>query len=211
VAVKVTPVNLAIFGATAGWRGTDLIVAVAVGMATSAGQVDRPGGLWGGGPSGPTDGQANANAAFARWQQSGWGSFPAHNHKTYLLFMPAATAATASADVQAIVRDPAGAADKLGGAIADAAGQLPGGDILDAAKNALTLMYKAGAWMANPDNWVRVASVMLGGGLIIGGLFLVAKQAAGTLAGDLAGSIAKPIVKQTLGGTGGIKVGGGEK
>jgi hypothetical protein len=210
MAVKVTPVNIAIYGATAGWRGSDLIVAVAVAMATSAGQVDRPGGLWGGGPSGPTDAQANANAAHERWQASGWGSFPAHNNKMYLIFMPAATAATASADVQAIVRDPVGAAAKVGGAIADAAGQLPGGDMLDAAKNALTLLYKAGAWMASPDNWVRVASVMLGGGLIIGGLFLIAKQAAGTVAGEVAGSIAKPIVKKTLGGTG-IKVGGGDK
>lgn len=178
-----TPIDVAVWAARAGWRGNDLTVAVAVALAASRGNPSASGGLYGIGGGG--DGQSQSNTAHARWKASGWGTFKAHNSRAYLLQMPAAGAAVVAAEARDIISDPAGAASE----IVEAAGQLPGADVLDAAKGALTLAYKAGAWMANPDNWARVLMVVLGGGLVVGGLVMTVGSGVASPVGALAGKV----------------------
>jgi hypothetical protein len=185
--VAATPVTVAVYAAEAGWRGQDLVIAVAVRLAA-------------GGVLNAT--QAAANADYARWRAEGWGAFGPYATRTYLLFMPAAAVAVADPNVQEVIAQPivGGAAKEAIGGVKDAAANLPGEDMLAQAKNALTLAYKAGAWMADPGNWARVAQVVLGGALILGGLVIIARNATGTIAGEVAGGIVKPVVGQAMKG-----------
>lgn len=200
---RLNPLTVAQFAAGAGWRGGDLAVATAVALAESGGWTDRPGGLWnlpgvpGGDPAG------NAAKAFARWRgPGGWGQWASHRNRRYLLFMPAAGPAAAAAEAAVIANDPKG---EVVDDIAEAAGKLPGAGMLDAAKSALTLAFKAGAWMANPDNWIRVAQVGIGGALIVGALVMIAKPAVESAAGGVAGTIVRPVVKGLVSRGGGKK------
>jgi hypothetical protein len=194
------PVAVAIHGARAGWRGVDLTVATAVALAESGGNEAKPGGLWnlpgvaGGDPA------ANAVAAYARWRAGGWGQWASHRNKAYMLLMPIAQAAVLSGDVAAIVNDPGtalgGAAGALAGGVkAAAAAGVPGGTILESANSALGLAYKAGAWMSDPNNWQRVAQVVLGAGMVIGGLVMLARGAATNAVGAVAGGLVKKVIK----------------
>lgn len=190
------PVTIATHAARAGWRGADLVVAVAVALAESGGNEGRAGGLWnlpgvaGGDPAG------NAVKAYARWKGSGaWGQWASHRNNAYLLFMPIAAAATASADVAGVIRDPAGAAGAVVDSITEAAKNLPGADLVSVIQGPVALAYKAGAWMANPGSWERVAQVIVGGGLIIASVVMIARPAIGGVAGGAVGMIAKPLMK----------------
>lgn len=176
------PWTIAEHAARAGWRGTDLVIAVAVAMGESGGNEQRAGGLWSvaGDPGG--DPAGNARAAFARWKQSGWSTFKAHNDKRYLLFMPGAAVAISSAGVVEAIKDPAGAAKAV-------ARDLPGADMLDAAQNALTLGYKSAGWLGNRNNWSRIAYVMLGTGLVWGGLLMVVGRPVMSTTGAVVGSV----------------------
>jgi hypothetical protein len=186
----------------AGWRGQDLIVAVAVGLAesggnpaarnTSGGADSR--GVWqinvaaGAHPEYADrnlyDLDTNAAAAFEIWKAHGWGPWQAHNNGAYLLRMPAALAAVearglnkiGAAASDAASAAAAGAFGGVGiGALSDAAHNIPGADALSAARSGLAIVWKAGAWMADPHNWLRVVQVAVGGGLIIGGIVIVAR------------------------------------
>src|SRR5207253_7980676 len=110
---------------------------------------------------------------------------------SYLLFMPGAAAAAALVPASMIAANPS----IVPAAIADQAKNLPGaGGIADMAKNAIALATKAGAWLGNRQNWARVASVIMGGALLVGGLVLIARVAAGNVVGEVAGSVVKPVV-----------------
>jgi len=169
---------VATYAARAGWRGADLVTSVAVALAETGGDPDRPGGLWNVPGSAGGDPAGNAAAAFARWQAAGWPAWNTYNSRRYVLFMPAAAAAVAASSVQSIVVDPppvlTGGA--LGG-LREAAGNLPGADVLDTARTGLGLAVKAGAWMANPDNWVRVVLVAVGSALLVGALVVLVRPA----------------------------------
>ncbi len=65
-------------------------------------------------------------------------------------------------------------ADAVAGAIAGTVG-----DPLAAAKAALALAAKAGAWMGDSHNWARVAMVVAGAAGILAGLTMLAKAGAG--------------------------------
>lgn len=193
------PVAIAIHGARAGWRGTDLTVATAVALAESGGNEAKPGGLWnlpgfpGGDPAG------NAAAAYARQRSGGWGQWASHRNRAYILMMPIATAAALSADVAAFIKDPGAA---VGAVVSEAAGSLklaaaavPGATLIDSANSALTLGYKAGAWMAEPNNWQRVAQVILGGAMVVGSLVVLSKTALTNVAGSAVGGVVKKVMK----------------
>lgn len=167
--MALSPASVAVHAATAGWRGTDLVTAVAVAYAESGGWPDRPGGLWGlpGEPGG--DPAGNASKAHARQLAGGWSQWDGYTSRRYLLYMPLAGAAVAAPQVVAIIT--ADAARN----VREGLGALPGADVLDTARSALTLGVKAGGWMAERHNWVRVAQVVAGAGLLFVGVAMIAR------------------------------------
>lgn len=186
-----TAVDLAVWGAKAGWSATppatNLTTAVAVALATGANPA-APKGLYGIGGGG--DGQSQSVAAHAEWVKHGWSAFPGHKGGAWLLYVPIANAAVLEAPLQNAVQNPGQVLGAIGTGVGDLAKKLPGADLLDQAKNALTLAYKAAAWLGNPDNWARVLLVVLGGGMVVGGVYLAAQKpidasvgAAGKVAG----------------------------
>lgn len=158
------PGQIAQHAARAGFREGDLVTSVAVAMGTSLGSTDAPGGLWGlpGAPRGD-DPAANAGKAFERWKAGGWGQWPAYTSKRYLLFMPAAAAGAAAADVIEIIKDPKEAVQGAAAAIPD----LPGAGLIDAAGDAVAMAGRTAAWFANRQNWVRIAQVVIGGAVVV--------------------------------------------
>lgn len=184
------PVAVATEAARAGWRGTDLVTAVAIALVTSGGNEAKAGGLWGQAGA-PADAAGQARSAYAKWKASGFAAFPAYANNAYLLMLPMATAAVASADVAGVIRDPAAAAGAVVGSITEAAGNLPGADVLGTAQSGLALAYKAGAWLSDRNNWVRIAQVVVGANLVIAGLIMIALPAAGSTAGGAVGYLIK--------------------
>lgn len=171
--MPLNPVTVAEHAARAGWRGVDLVTAVAVAYAASGGFPERAGGLWAlpGEPGG--DAAGNAVKAHARWSAGGWGQWPAYTSRKYLIFMPPASAAVAAASVKNIIdTDTAKAGAK---AVQEAATSIPVPNPLDAARDALTLAQRAGSWLSNSDNWVRIARVVVGGGMIIAAVVMVVR------------------------------------
>ena len=175
MALPLSPVTVAEHAARAGFRTKDLIIAVAVAYTESQGYAERDGGLWrlpgepGGDPAG------NAVKAYTRWKAGGWDQWTSYRTGRYLLWMPAATAAVGAEGVINIITNPIGVGQAVGADIKSAAQGLPLTNPLDAARDALTLAYKAGAWVANPHNWTRVAWVVTGGALIIVGAVKIAR------------------------------------
>jgi hypothetical protein len=186
--MALSPVAIAKHAATAGWRGADLPVSVAVALASSGGQPDRAGGLWGlpGEPGG--DAAGNAVAAFARWRAGGWGMFAHYRDTKWLLFMPIAVPAVAHPDVVAIVAAPVVEGFKEG-----AESVLPAADMLDIARAGLSFVAKAGAWMSNRHNWVRSAQVLVGAGLVIAAMGMVTRP--DQTVGGFIGSTGKALGK----------------
>lgn len=158
----VSATQLAQWAAAAGFRSNDQAVAVAVALATGADPA-APTGAWGIGGGG--DGQAQAQAAYARFQAGGWGTFPAHQTGSFLLYMPQATAV-----IQQAPQTPA--ADQPG--IIGRIEQLPG-QLLDNAvgANVPVLSDVAGAikFLENPNTWKR--GVMLVAGIMLMGIAAV--------------------------------------
>lgn len=185
--------------ARAGWRGTDLTVAIAVALAESGGNPaahatvgEDSRGLWQINVSPAAhpelasqnlyDPDTNAAAAYGIWKRSGWGPWSAHNNGSYLLYMPRASAAALAADVQAIVNDPIGSA---GSAISGAAGKLPG---VDQAKVVAGFLSD----LQNPAIWQRMLKVILGGALVVVGAYLIVQT---QVAAPLAPVIKKVVAK----------------
>ena len=186
----------------AGFTGPDLVIAVAVAEGESSGQADqatpeRDGstsyGLWQinsvhkdvlamGSWADPA---TNARMARTVWQRSGWKAWGAYNNQSYARSLAAAQQAVGNAATPAV---PVGDPDPFG----DAWGNLgapgstlqlpfslggimdPGSAIADLVK-LLELPIKALAFVMDPGNWVRIIKVMIGGGLILAGLNIVAR------------------------------------
>lgn len=189
------PVTIATHAARAGFRGTDLVTAVAVALAESGGNESKPGGLWNIGAGPPGTPASQAQQAFARHKAGGWAQWATHRSNAYLLFAPMAAAAAASAEVAGIIRDPAGAVENVIGGISEAAGNLPGADMLGTAQGAVALAYKAGYWLGDRHNLERVAQVIVGVGLIIASVVMLARPAIGAVSGGAVGMVAKPLMK----------------
>lgn len=179
-----TATSIAVWGAKAGWSvyppATDLATAVAVALA-AGGNPAAPKGLYGIGGGG--DGQTQSNSAHAEWAAHGWGAFPGHKGGAWLLYLPIAQAAVLEAPVQNAIQNPGQVIGGIAAGVGDLAKNLPGADMLDQAKNALTLLYKGAAWVGNPDNWTRVLLVVIGGGMVVGGIYLAAKKPIDTTVG----------------------------
>lgn len=186
------PVAIATHAARAGFRGTDLVTAVAVALAESGGNETRAGGLWNLGAGPPGTPAAEAVKAYNRFKAGGWTQWASYRSNAYLLFAPLAAAAAASAEVAGIIRDPAGAVGNVIDGISDA---IPGADMLGAAQGAVAIAYKAGAWLADRHNLERVAQVVVGSGLIIASVVMLARPAIGAVSGGAVGMVAKPLMK----------------
>jgi hypothetical protein len=107
--------------------------------------------------------QENMNVAFRIWStRHNWSEWHTAGSAALLSKSPSIQQAVGSSHS---IGDIAGAA---GGALADATGA-------SAAINAVGLAAKAGTWMSDPANWLRIAYVVLGGALVIGALIIVAK------------------------------------
>lgn len=175
---------MAVIASGAGFRGDDLVTAVAVGLAESGGATAVVGGPnW----NGTYDHgvwqinsvhrhlfeqypewwvpENNARMAFAVFSDQGWDAWSAYNNLSWWQHKPTAKAA------------------------ADELTEIPGEDgiitespldpLIGVANGVIGMaqaVFKAGAWMANPDNWARLAIALVGGGLIVGGLVVVAKK-----------------------------------
>lgn len=101
-----------------------------------------------------------------------WRPWSTYGGARYLLFYPAAQAA-----VPGVLA--AKGAGVVAGGIQDGVEAM--GGPLDAALTAAQGVVKVGAWVSDRNNWWRIAKVVLGGGLVLGGIIVAAKplQAAG--------------------------------
>ena len=157
------PFEVAALQTAAGWSVADATVATAVVLRSSGGNPGAPGGLYGIGTTGPAI--AQAQEAKTRQARDGWGVFPAYADRSYLLFMPAATAAVTAAAAAAPVAS-------AGSATVDAAqsvGQVAG-------------------WLTQPEAWQRTVKVIAGLLLItLGGIMLANRTARATVIKPLQG------------------------
>lgn len=169
--------TIAHYALTAGWRGRDAIVAVAVAISESSGNLNAnkvlkktdgtvksdARGLWQINVTAHPeyashnlyDGQTNANDAYAIWKQSGWGPWSAHKSGAYIMNLPEATVAVGVAAPAAPVYNAAEAVGSTGNVISDA------GRLL--------------VWLEQPRTWVRIAKAVVGGALILVALNMVMK------------------------------------
>lgn len=97
-----------------------------------------------------------------------WSPWTTYKTGAYLLFLPRGNAAaknaqvpgtTAPTDDKYIWEEPIDAALQTANAL----------------KESAAILFKAGAWMANPNNWMRVAQVVVGGALLFGAANVLAK------------------------------------
>lgn len=134
----------------------------------------------------------NAKAAFnISSGGTNWKPWSTYTSGRYLLYMPTAKkgvqdfkAAGGAAAQQWLQDVTPGVGSAIGGALG-ALGDLPGavGDGirqsvpsgLGSLGYAVAVILKAGAWMSQSENWLRVAKVGVGAAIIIGGLVVVAR------------------------------------
>lgn len=186
-----TPTDLATLARKHGWTTPgDQTTAVAIMLAASAGWDSRDGGLFllGGTPG---DAAGQVDAAHAAYLAKGWDAFSVYRAKLYLLFMPVASAAVTASNATAVASVAVDAAGSTIDDVTDAAGKL-GGDLLSQARAAVAVLYKASAWLGNSDNWSRIATVVVGGAMILVGLnMLVTQEATKILPAVLGGKVGK--------------------
>lgn len=194
--------QLAEYAAAAGFRGADLQVSVAVALAEGKGKgtpLNRQvlaESIGDGGksigpwqihmPSHPEFSKAylldpgnNAKAARAVLRKQGWSAWTNFRNGAFTIYMPLAGANVRSLPSGVDTGDPLG--DRAAGAIDNAVG-----GVVDTGKAIISvgeLMAKAGTWINNPRNWIRVVYVVLGGALVVGALVIVAAP------------LAQPVVK----------------
>lgn len=143
---------------------------------------------------------AAAAAAAYRVSKRGtdWHEWSTWNNGAAAAMLPIAALGAASAHgIVPVSADDGGSPDDPWGGL-NGGKQLGGGGLgglldgatepLDLAKSALTLALHAGAWMADPHNWARVAMVVGGTGALIVGVYMLAQSGA---AGSTAASTAR--------------------
>lgn len=208
---QVLPDNqIAGWAKAAGFPADQIATAVAVALAESSGRLDAVSvtgdyGLWqinermhpemfrdgGGFGDGQWWGQWNAQMAFKVWKDAGsrWTPWVAFNSGAYKLFLPRAQAAAGNPSITGI-----GPTDKAGYreviAIPSALNEIG-----NAVKGVSQAFNKAGQWIGNRDNWIRVAQVAVGGGLLVMALNIVAQPYVGKVAGPVAAALTKGKIK----------------
>lgn len=191
-----SPKDLGAHASVAGWRSyTDIATAVAIALAESGGRAYAIGGpnsdgtydygCWqineGAHPekfqgvdwSNP---QTNAKMAFAVYTEAGnsWRPWSVFNSGKYKQFEKAF--AEGVADSIPGGADPLSQATELLEGLGEEVAESTGIDAVgEAINNIGGAVYKAGQWLGDADNWIRVAQVVVGGGLMIAALTIVAR------------------------------------
>lgn len=131
----------------------------------------------------------NADMAHSVWQSSGWGAWTTFADGDYKANMNRAAVAIANEglaptnEVQGKV-DTTNILTQIGNSVAAIAQDV----------------FKAGAWMAKPENWMRIALVAVGGIVVIGGVLSASKNQISGVVGALptpVGQAAKAVAKGT--------------
>lgn len=187
------PVQIAQHAYSAGFRGTDLIRAVATAMAESSGRSDVVNGIGATGlwqinqpvhvKSHPDwtkewlkDPDNNARAAYVLWKEHGWQPWNPSRAGQILY------AATANAAVQtflamnptSIPKQAGALADQAQSAVGSAVGSATGlGDLTKSGAQAVDALGKAGQWLSTPANWLRIMEVVGGTIMILVGLVVI--------------------------------------
>ncbi|MER7953067.1 transglycosylase SLT domain-containing protein [Streptomyces sp. NPDC096079] len=144
----------------------------------------------------------NARAAAVIYRQQGWGAWEAYTNGSYTKFLKGGGSTTQPADF-----DPSNPWDWLGGLGGPATPLLPdeyggqdlGGDVLAVGEGIASVaeaVQKAGTWMSQPKNWLRVGYVWLGGFMVLTGAYIIAsplisKAAMSSPVGQTVKSVAK--------------------
>lgn len=134
------------------------------------------------------DARTNARAAKAVYDKQGFGAWVVFNKGTYRnKLTPALQASsevegTSIGDVLKALPTAVGTLTDVGG---DVAGEVGNNltDPLQAIGQISGLMARAGTFLSDPQNWLRIAYVGLGAAMVIGGLMIVARP------------VAQPVVK----------------
>jgi hypothetical protein len=185
---KLSTAEVTRHAAAAGFQGADLRMAVAVAFAESGGNPNARNlssredsrGLWQinvrahpeFASSNLYDPATNARAARAVLRKQGWRAWSVYTNGRAALLLPGVTAAIAQMDL----------GNAIAGTIVDQSNE--GGVINTAVETGSAIVSvgelaaKAGTWINNPRNWMRVIYVMLGGALVIGALVVVAAPVA---------------------------------
>lgn len=114
-----------------------------------------------------------------------WAPWSTYNGVRYALYLPAATAAAPGVIAGRTIR----------GTVDDAQAAVTGAT--DAAATVAQGMVKVGTWVSTRRNWERVALVVIGGTLVIGGIFVAAKplQRGGKVVGTVLGKTVKTVTE----------------
>lgn len=164
----------------------------AIALAESGGRTDAVGhnsngttdtGLWqinsshGYSQASLLDPRQNARAAKAIWDRQGYNAWVAFKKGTYNRELPKALDAASQVQGTSIA-DILKALPVAAGTLTDVGKSVVGGvaENLNPAKplaQAVDLMARAGTFLANPQNWLRILYVGLGAALVIGALVMV--------------------------------------
>lgn len=153
----------------------------AVNRSNSNGTIDV--GLWqinsvhGYSESAMKDPFQNAKAAKAIHARQSYGAWTVYKKGTYNKYLPEALKAapsggTSISSILSGLRTLASAGDDVAGAVPGQLAELTGAK---AAMGALDLVARAGTWITNPQNWLRIVYVVVGGALVVGALVMVTK------------------------------------
>ena len=132
------------------------------------------------------DPKTNARVMFAiSGGGTNWRPWSTYNGVRYAIYLPAATAAAPGVIAGRTIR---GTVDDAQAAVGNAA---------DAAQTAAQGLVKVGTWVSTRRNWERVALVVIGATLVIGGVFVAAKplQRTGKVVGVALGKTAKAVTE----------------
>jgi hypothetical protein len=191
-----SPVQIFALAVDAGFTRGQAITMTAIGLAESGGRPDainhnRNGttdtGIWqinsvhGFSQSSLLDPRTNARAAKTVHDKQGFGAWVTFKNGSYMNRMnPALDAAskTSSTSIGDILK----ALPVAGGVLSDVTGQVAGkvASNLNPAKplmQAVDLMARTGTFLSNPQNWLRILYVALGGALVVGALLMVTEPA----------------------------------
>lgn len=141
----------------------------------------------------------NANMAKAVFDEAGgsWRPWSTFNSGIYATYMDRGRKAAAESPWGGTGQSEPIEVFDTGSAITAAAEVLRG--LANALKSIAGGSFKVGAWVANPDNWERVALVVAGGGLLIVGTTILLRP------------ITKPLAQEAMKLAGPAAAGGGAK
>lgn len=126
------------------------------------------------------DPRTNARAAKTVYDKQGYGAWVVFNNNTYQRHLGDALDAsskTEGASLADVLKAIPVAAGTLTGVAGQVAGQVADNvtDPLQAVGQIAGLIARAGTFINNPQNWLRIAYVGLGVAMVIGGLVIVAR------------------------------------